>query len=140
MKPDDLKPYSDFMERHSLEYLEVRKGDFRLVMRKAGSAAGEEIGAPAPAGGPAKEAVLPADAARIAAPLVGIFYRASSPGSAPFVEVGSRVGPDDVLCIIEAMKVMNEIKSEVSGVVKEILVENGKPVEYGQVLFLIERS
>jgi acetyl-CoA carboxylase, biotin carboxyl carrier protein len=74
----------------------------------------------------------------IRSPMVGTFYRAPAPGAKPFVEVGSRVKKGDVLCIIEAMKIMNEIKSDVSGVVKEILVENGQPVEYNQPIFKIE--
>jgi acetyl-CoA carboxylase biotin carboxyl carrier protein len=73
----------------------------------------------------------------VKSPIVGTFYRAPAPGAKPFVEVGSRVKKGDVLCIIEAMKIMNEIKSDVDGVVEEILVENGQPVEYGQPLFKI---
>lgn len=76
----------------------------------------------------------------IKSPLVGTFYRSSSPDSAPFVEVGSRVEKGQVICIIEAMKIMNEIESDVSGVVKKILVDSGQPVEYGEPLFLIEVS
>lgn len=81
--------------------------------------------APAPSGRPFKS------------PLVGTFYRAASPEAEPFASVGSQVGPETVLCIIEAMKVMNEIKAETSGRIVEVLVENGAPVEYGQPLFLI---
>lgn len=73
----------------------------------------------------------------VRAPIVGTFYRAPAPDADPFVEVGDRVKPGDVLCIIEAMKLMNEIESEVAGVVKEILVENAQPVEYDQPLFVI---
>lgn len=76
----------------------------------------------------------------VTSPLVGTFYRSSSPDSPPFVEVGSRVEKGQVLCIIEAMKIMNEIESDVSGVVRKILVQNGQPVEYGEPLFLIEVS
>lgn len=73
----------------------------------------------------------------VKSPIVGTFYRAPAPGAKPFVEVGSRVKKGDVLCIIEAMKIMNEVKSDVDGFVEEILVENGQPVEYGQPLFKI---
>ncbi|MCS6944522.1 MAG: acetyl-CoA carboxylase biotin carboxyl carrier protein [Sutterellaceae bacterium] len=73
----------------------------------------------------------------VKSPMVGTFYRAPSPGAKPFVEVGQSVKPGDILCIIEAMKLLNEIECEVSGEVKEILVENGQPVEYGQPLFVI---
>lgn len=76
----------------------------------------------------------------ITSPLVGTFYRGPSPDSQPFVEVGSRVEKGQVLCIIEAMKIMNEIESDVSGIVRKILVQNGQPVEYGEPLFLIEVS
>lgn len=76
----------------------------------------------------------------IPSPMVGTFYRSASPESEPFVSVGKRVTTDSVLCIIEAMKVMNEIKSEVSGEIVEILVENGEPVEFGQPLFLVKTS
>jgi acetyl-CoA carboxylase biotin carboxyl carrier protein len=74
----------------------------------------------------------------IKAPMVGTFYRTPSPESAPFVDVGNNVDAGQVVCIIEAMKLMNEIKSEVSGKIIEVLVENGHPVEFGQVLFLVE--
>jgi acetyl-CoA carboxylase biotin carboxyl carrier protein len=74
----------------------------------------------------------------VKAPIVGTFYRAPSPEAEPFVKEGDAVKKGQVLCIIEAMKLMNEIESEVSGVVRKILVSNGEPVEYGQVLFLIE--
>lgn len=73
----------------------------------------------------------------VTAPMVGTFYRAGSPGASPFVEVGQSVKVGDTLCILEAMKLMNEIESEVSGTVKAILVENGQPVEFGQPLFVI---
>lgn len=76
----------------------------------------------------------------VTSPLVGTFYRGPSPDSQPFVEVGSRVEKGQVLCIIEAMKIMNEIESDVSGIVKKVLVQNGQPVEYGEPLFLIEVS
>lgn len=76
----------------------------------------------------------------VPSPMVGTFYRAPSPEAEPFVSVGKRVNTDSVLCIIEAMKVMNEIKSEVSGEVLEILVESGEPVEYGQPLFLVKTN
>ncbi|MEN3046800.1 MAG: acetyl-CoA carboxylase biotin carboxyl carrier protein [Candidatus Hydrothermales bacterium] len=74
----------------------------------------------------------------VVAPLVGTFYRAPAPDAEPYVEVGSKVRPGQVLCIIEAMKIMNEIESDVEGIVREILVKNGEPVEYGQKLFKIE--
>ena len=93
--------------------------------------------APAPAAAPAA-VEAPAPGTPVESPLVGTFYAAPSPDSAPFVQVGDRVTPDTVICIIEAMKVMNEIKAEKAGVVKEIVAQNGQPVEYGQVLIILE--
>ncbi len=90
---------------------------------------------------PAPPAVAPTDGAdTIKAPIVGTFYRASSPEIEPFVKVGDKVQVGDVLCIIEAMKLMNEIESEVSGTIKDILIENAQPVEYDQPLFVIESA
>jgi len=80
----------------------------------------------------------PADLVSITSPMVGTFYRAPSADSDSFVEIGTRVTPGDTVCIIEAMKLMNEIEAEVAGVIKEIAVQNGEPVEYGQTLFLID--
>jgi acetyl-CoA carboxylase biotin carboxyl carrier protein len=106
--------------------------------------------APPPPPGPAAPPPPPVDApepvAEVAAisghtvtsPMVGTFYRASSPTAAPFVEVGDTVSEGDTLCIIEAMKMLNQIESDASGVVKAILVENGQPVEFGEPLFVIE--
>jgi acetyl-CoA carboxylase biotin carboxyl carrier protein len=93
----------------------------------------------APAGAAPAEAAKPVQAGTpFQSPMVGTFYRANGPDAEPFVSVGSRVGPDTTLCIVEAMKVMNEIKAETSGEVVAVLVENGEPVEFGQPLFLIK--
>jgi len=98
--------------------------------------------APAPLGGApavAAEAAKPAQAGKpFQSPMVGTFYRSASPEAEPFASVGMRVGPETTICIIEAMKVMNEIKAETSGVITAVLAENGEPVEFGQPLFLIE--
>ncbi|MCS6869029.1 acetyl-CoA carboxylase biotin carboxyl carrier protein, partial [Thermus sp.] len=95
---------------------------------------------PAPAEPPKRERAEEACAGcvEVKAPIVGTFYRAPAPDAPPYVKEGDRVEKGQVLCIIEAMKLMNEIESEVSGVVKKILVQNGEPVEYGQPLFLIQ--
>lgn len=93
--------------------------------------------AEAPAAAVAPEAPAQEEGYVVKAPMVGTFYRAPSPNAAPFVEEGKRVSEGDTLCIIEAMKLLNEIEADVSGVVKKILVENGEPVEYGQPLFVI---
>ena len=110
--------------------------------------------APAPAPAPASAAPAPLaaeapsdataehkddDGFEVTAPMVGTFYAASSPGAAPYVQVGDRVNEGDTLCIIEAMKMMNQIEADVSGVVKSIRIQNGEPVEYGQVLFVIDQ-
>jgi acetyl-CoA carboxylase biotin carboxyl carrier protein len=100
-------------------------------------AAGQAPAAPAATEARAEGAARPAGHP-IPSPMVGTFYRASAPDAEPFVQVGARIKPETRLCIIEAMKVMNEIKSEVSGEVLEILVENGEPVEFGQPLFLVK--
>jgi acetyl-CoA carboxylase biotin carboxyl carrier protein len=98
---------------------------------------------PAPAAAPVAAAAAPVAAAPVVqghvvkAPMVGTFYRSPNPGSAPFVDVGQAVKEGDPLCIIEAMKLLNEIEADCVGVIKEILVENGQPVEYGQPLFVI---
>lgn len=142
--------------------LEVQRGDSRVRIRRAAFAAPQEIViaptaapvvAPAiaasaptalpaapPAGEPAKSP-LPAgpdpNVHLVKSPIVGTFYESTSPGAAPFVRVGERVQPGKVLCIIESMKLMNEIEAEVSGVVESKLVMNGQPVEYGEALFAI---
>jgi acetyl-CoA carboxylase biotin carboxyl carrier protein len=97
--------------------------------------------APAPAGGEAEEEpVLPRDDAlvRIESPMVGTFYRAPAPGAAAFVEIGDPVAAGETLCILEAMKLMNEVRSEIEGIVRKIHVGNGDPVEFGQLLFELE--
>ena len=101
--------------------------------------------APAPAASPAAEAPAPAPAEapeeegfEVTAPMVGTFYAASSPGAAPYVQVGDRINEGDTLCIIEAMKMMNQIEADKSGKISAILVDNGSPVEFDQVLFTIE--
>ncbi len=107
----------------------------------------EAVAAPRGAAAPAAPASLPgnpgadeAGVAYIKSPMVGTFYRASSPESKPFAEIGTKVSETSVVCIIEAMKIMNEIQSELKGSVVEVLVENGQPVEYGQKLFKVKRD
>jgi len=144
------------VEKSDIAELEVWEGwgrRIRIVRKMTGTAlvhapAGAVAPAHAPATAPAT-AAAPAEPAaataaddaglvRVASPMVGTFYRSSTPDAAPFVEVGSQVATGQTLCIIEAMKLMNEIASEVSGSVRRILVENGQPVEFGQPLFLID--
>ena len=108
----------------------------------AGAAPQAPAAATAPAPAQATESAPAApeeDGYLVAAPMVGTFYASSSPGAAPYVQVGDRVSEGDTLCIIEAMKMMNQIEADVSGVVKSIRVQNGEPVEYGQTLFVIDQ-
>ena len=103
------------------------------VSGSAPAAAPVAAAAPAPAPAPAEDA-----GHKVTSPMVGTFYRSSSPGSKPFVEVGDSVNAGDTLCIIEAMKILNEIEADKSGVVKKVCCDNGQGVEYGQALFIIE--
>jgi acetyl-CoA carboxylase biotin carboxyl carrier protein len=149
----DIKAIIDLMKKNDLSVFEMEKDGFRLKLQKG---AGEQtvfappampqmIAAPAPSGpvptpGPAPSAASePAEkpGKEITSPMVGTFYRAASPESPPFVDVGQEVTEDTVVCIIEAMKVMNEIKAEVRGVIAEVVAENAKPVQFGQALFKV---
>jgi len=148
----DIKAVIDLMKKNDLSVFEMEKDGFRLKLQKG---AGEQTiftSAPAPAapqpsaiaaGGTAAGAA-PAPSAPssplkdIVSPMVGTFYRAGSPESPAFVDVGKEVSEETVVCIIEAMKVMNEIKAETKGVIAEIVAENGKPVQFGQVLFRVK--
>jgi len=105
-------------------------------------AAAPVAAAPAAVAAPAAAApaeVVEEDGFEVTAPMVGSYYAASSPGAAPYVQVGDRVNEGDTLCIIEAMKMMNQIEADVAGVVKSIRIQNGEPVEFGQVLFVIDQ-
>ena len=102
------------------------------------AAQGDVAGVPATEVPVAAEAGAPSHLKEIKSPMVGTFYMAPEPGAEAYVKVGGRVTPGETVCIVEAMKIMNEIEAELSGVVKEIVVEDGQPVEYGQVLFLVD--
>jgi acetyl-CoA carboxylase biotin carboxyl carrier protein len=146
-----LKTLIELVESSGIAELEIQEGEERVrITRALGRGATAEAGpvvsvpvaaTPAPAA-PAPTAAEPATVPEpeghlVKSPMVGTFYRAASPGAKPFVEVGDPVQAGDTLCIIEAMKLMNEIESDKSGVVKQILVENGQPVEFGQPLVVI---
>ena len=143
-----LKKLIDLVEESGIAEIEVTEGEEKVRITRTTAAAAPIYAAPAPAAAaPVAAPVAAAPAAASAArdlsnaqksPMVGTFYRAPGPNAAAFVEVGQQVKAGDTLCIIEAMKLMNEIEAEKSGVVKEILVENGTPVEYGEPLFIIE--
>ncbi|HMV17195.1 MAG TPA: acetyl-CoA carboxylase biotin carboxyl carrier protein [Zoogloea sp.] len=145
-----LKKLIDLVQESGISELEVTEGEekVRIAKHSAGPApvayaapAPMAINVPAPAAAPAAaapaaEPALP-DGHVVKSPMVGTFYRASAPGAKPIVEVGQSIAAGEALCIIEAMKLMNEIEADVAGVVKAILVENGEPVEYGEPLFII---
>jgi len=134
------------MEKHSLTEISIEEEGVKIHLRKGSLGHIErsvEMMAPhvlAPAG----EALSPKKEERntveIKAPMVGTFYRSPSPDAKPFADVGSKIAVGDVLCIIEAMKLMNEIKAEVKGKIVDVLVENGDPIEFGQVMFVVEPS
>ena len=153
MDIDRVKSVIELMREHDLNEFAIEEPDFKLTLKRGGAAptmmmAPQMMAAAAPAPAPAAApAAAPAPAVSaddsltpIPSPLVGTFYRAGSPDADPFVSVGSRVNKDTVVCIIEAMKVMNEIKAETSGVIKKILVENATAVQFGQPMFLIEKA
>jgi acetyl-CoA carboxylase biotin carboxyl carrier protein len=143
-----LKTLIDLVAESGIAELEVTEGEDRVRIAKfspapaAPTSSTTVIAAPAPVSAaaaapvPAPEPVPTGHVVK--SPMVGTFYRSPSPGAAAFVELGQAVKPGDTLCIIEAMKLLNEIEAEVGGVVKEVLVENGQPVEYGQPLFVID--
>ncbi|EMU2179294.1 acetyl-CoA carboxylase biotin carboxyl carrier protein [Neisseria gonorrhoeae] len=147
-----LKKLIDLVEESGIAEIEVTEGEQKVrITRTIAAAAAPVYAAPVPAAAPAvTPATAPVAASAPAAapaardlsdaqksPMVGTFYRAPGPNAAAFVEVGQQVKAGDTLCIIEAMKLMNEIEAEKSGTVKEILVENGTPVEFGEPLFII---
>ena len=157
MKIEEIKTIVKLMSDHDLTEFKIEAEAYNLCIRRGSGAAAPApvmvAAAPAPvqmaapvaaaAPAPAAPAAAPAPAAPVSvetidAPLVGTVYRAASPEAQAFVKVGDHIAPDTVIGIIEAMKVMNEIKAEKSGVIKEVLVENGQPVEFGQPLFVIE--
>jgi len=152
LDPKDLKEIKaiiDLMKKHDLSVFEIEKEGFRLKLEKGPSTQAAAAGLPATAG-PAEaapaapettptalKAIESVPLREILSPMVGTFYRSASPDVPPFVDVGKTVTEDTVVCIIEAMKVMNEIKAETSGIITEVLAENGKPVQFGQVLFRV---
>lgn len=145
----DIKAIIDLMKRNDLSVFEMEKNGFRLKLQKGlgdqpivSTTMAPTFAAPAVANGPgaataALESGETTQLKDIVSPMVGTFYRAASPDASPFVDVGTKVNEDTVVCIIEAMKVMNEIKAETSGVIAEVVAENSKPVQFGQVLFRV---
>ena len=149
----DIKAIIDLMRKNSVSEFELEKQDFKIRLKRGPNGGNitslEETPvvtyvqpasaiAPAPAASVAPAPVI--NELEIKSPMIGTFYRAPSPESGNYVEVGTEVNADTVVCIIEAMKVMNEIKAEVKGVITQVLVENAKPVEFGQPLFKVRPS
>ena len=161
MKIDEIKTIVKLMSDNDLTEFKIESEEMTLCLRRAARQQAAPAPVFVPAAVPAAPAVslpaavpavqeparavpaesghAPLDPAKvIESPTVGTFYRSSAPGAEPFVKVGSHVEADTTVAVVEAMKVMNEIKAEKSGVIKEILLENGQPVEYGQPLFVLE--
>ncbi|KPK43021.1 MAG: hypothetical protein AMJ78_00180 [Omnitrophica WOR_2 bacterium SM23_29] len=147
MNIKEIKEMINLMNENNLMELEVEKEGMRIKLRRSGN--GEiqkapliiekEVAREMPTSLPSQQ--TPPSLIKtieIKAPMVGTFYRSPSPESAPYVEIGQAIEPGQIICIIEAMKLMNEIKSEIKGKITEILVENAEPVEFGQPLFLVE--
>jgi acetyl-CoA carboxylase biotin carboxyl carrier protein len=149
----DIKAIIDLMRKNSVSEFELEKQDFKIRLKRGSNGGGVIIapedapavsyiqGSPAVAGVVSSQISVPAsNEVEIKSPMIGTFYRAPSPESASYVEVGVEVNPETVVCIIEAMKVMNEIKAEAKGIITQVMVENAKPVEFGQPLFKIRPS
>ena len=145
----DIKAIIDLMKKNSVSEFELEKQDFKIRLKRGMNGGGgatydestalayaQPLSMPAPSVSVAPPALPPAiPELEIKSPMIGTFYRSPSPESAPYIEVGVEVNPETVVCIIEAMKVMNEIKAEARGVITQVMVENAKPVEFGQALF-----
>jgi acetyl-CoA carboxylase biotin carboxyl carrier protein len=150
----DIKAIIDLMKKNSVTEFELEKQDFKIRLKRgpnggAGVVTSDDPPAlmyvPPLAVGSAPAVITPPPAPvsselDIKSPMIGTFYRAPSPEAAPYVEVGTEVNTDTVVCIIEAMKVMNEIKAEAKGVITQVMIENAKPVEFGQPLFKLRPS
>jgi acetyl-CoA carboxylase biotin carboxyl carrier protein len=145
-----VKKLIELLEESGIAEIEIKEGEESVRISRASQIAPQQAfyPAPAPAAPAPAPAAAPTEAAPAAAPevtghpvtspIVGTFYRSASPGAKPFTDVGQRVNVGDTLCIIEAMKIMNQIEADKAGVVKAVMAENGDPIEFGQPLFIIE--
>ena len=146
-----IKKLIELLEESGVAEIEIKEGEESLRISRQSSYAAPAMApapvamaavAPAPVAAIATEAAAPAEVEisghKVTSPMVGTFYRSSSPGSPVFTEVGKQVSEGETLCIIEAMKILNQIEADKSGTVKAILIENGQPVEFGQPMFIIE--
>ena len=144
-----VKKLIELLEESGIAEIEISEGEDSVRISRFGSNVAAPVALAMPPAAAPAAAAAPASALAMAeaeedghvvpAPMVGTFYNAPSPGSAPFVQLGDRVSIGDALCIIEAMKMMNQIEAEVAGTIKSIRVQNGDPVEYGQILFVIDQ-
>jgi oxaloacetate decarboxylase alpha subunit len=141
-RAERIRELVQIVQESGVGEIEIEDEGMRVAVRRADEVAVQAVASPAPAGeaqaqradaGPVTDGVT-----RVESPMVGVFYRAPNPGAPAFVDVGDTVMPDQTLCLIEAMKLFNELKAEVGGTVRSIHVENAEPVEYGQLLFEIE--
>jgi acetyl-CoA carboxylase biotin carboxyl carrier protein len=144
----EVRTLIDLLKKNDLAVLEFEQGDFRITLKTPAGASGGttlvqgQAATPAPVALPAAETPAAAEPSKsnykeITSPMVGTFYSSPSPDAPAFVDAGKTITADTVVCIIEAMKVMNEIKAEIAGKVVEVVAENGKPVQFGQVLFRV---
>jgi acetyl-CoA carboxylase biotin carboxyl carrier protein len=139
-----VRRFVELMKEHDLSEIDIREGDVRIRLRRGGSE--PIISTSSPRAAAAPTAAPPAEPAKvdeshvtlIKSPLVGSFYVAPNPDSPPFVKVGDHVGPETTVCIVEAMKQMNQVKAETSGKITAVLVENGEPVEFNRPLFKVD--
>lgn len=154
MEIKEIRTLVDLMKKNGLAVFQMEQGDFKITLKTPeGAARGTSFVQGAPnfsmavptpsfneASAPVTEVAAPSSSQKykeILSPMVGTFYTAASPESPAFVEVGQQINPESVVCIIEAMKVMNEIKAEIAGKVVEVVAQNGKPVQFGEVLFRV---
>jgi len=148
----DIKAIIDLMKKNSITEFELERQDSKIRLKRGHNGGAPVIQYDEPVGGNAPVVLLPSGMPsapagapqapatgeiEVKSPMIGTFYRAPSPEAGSYVEIGTEINPESVVCIIEAMKVMNEIKAEVKGVITQILVENAKPVEFGQPLFKV---
>ena len=139
MKLDSIKAVLELIDGTDVTELEYEHEGLRIAIRRGRPAPAAPTYAAGPAyAPPAAAPVVGPRGSTVTSPFVGTIYRAGAPDAAPFTEIGQHVTKGQTLCIVEAMKLMNEIECEVSGTVRQILVTNGQPVEYGQILFLID--
>lgn len=159
MKPKEIQELINFLAESGLEEVNIETGDFKVSIKRSAEQqiVAQPIAAPMPApasvpavtpevpvtpspAAPVAETAAPSNLVEVKSPMIGTFYRSPNPDSPVFVEVGSEIKAGDTVCIIEAMKLFNEIESEVSGKIVKILVDNAQPVEYDQPLFLVDPS